>query len=258
MPQQSQRRKRARSWQLSHAATHTPCLPVTTPRVASTRPQRAQRLPCPCPCPGWAAARGPAAGMELRAGQGTQPTPEPRRHRSQGDTGAKAPASPAARGAGPSPALLRSWERSPLLSSSTSARSKGRAAAPIPESSTKVIPCKTSQTSRRVTFGLPRAALPQSSSGGSAASPAPSKAISKPLSRSRRLQRCAPAAGRAQHVRSRAAEHRLPARSHASAFPRPAIFRLSLRCLRCFADSGRAPLPDDVKRMQFSQLQSLV
>ena len=42
--------------------------------------------------------------------------------------------------------------------------------------------------------------------------------------------------------------------SHVPAFPRPAIFRLSPRCLRCFANSGRALLPDDVKLMQFSQL----
>lgn len=119
---------------------------------------------------------------------------------------------------------------------------------PFPRASPRLSSCKTSHTSRRVKFGLPRAELPHSSGGCSMASPAPSKAISKQLYLSRWLRRCAPAAGQARTkpvsgagLRSIVALSR-SGWSHVSAFPWPAIFRLSLRCLRCFAFSGRALL----------------
>ena len=231
-----------------------PLVAALPPRAASTHPLRAQRLPCPCP--GRAAARGRAASTELCAGQGTQLKPEPSHLRALRlpSLGSRPLSSPSAELETLTAPLLQHVH--PQQGQSSRSRCSHS------QEPSRLSPCKTSHASRRVKCGFLQAELHQRRSGCSTASPAPSKAISKQLYPSWWLRRCAPASqpssARAKPVSGTGLWSIISLscseQSHVPAFPRPAIFRLSLRCLRCFANSGRALLPDDVKLMQFSQL----
>lgn len=146
--------------------------------------------PGSCPCL--------AASTELRASQGTQPKPEPRHLRGPRlpPPGNRPPSSPSAELETLTAPLLEHVHPQQGQSSHSQCPHSWEHHQGYPRA-------KRAVPARQLNLGSCGQSCPTAAAAAATASPPPSKAISKRLSPSWWLRRCAPGTGQAQHVQSR-------------------------------------------------------